>query len=279
LNNSHDLTLNDNVFYLKNNSPANLIEQFMNEYLNIENDRGKNQNQLLLNDTTSLLRTTQITWKNMQYLWKSFLDSKNLPSLMFLQTLKSILITKMPEYYNDSMDSFAGICSKYLPEIQKFLYFWDENMVIDDNEVEFEIGEIVILYRRWCINNGENISNLNDKQILDVIKYYYPTLEVERDKYISRIRCNLWDKQMDIEIAVDSMKELIRGKYPSSSLSPSLRHNVSIYDAYIYYCNFYSNNSNDKQIVSKSYFEKYIFENLSEYIVDSKFLTAEWYIL
>jgi len=34
-----------------------------------------------------------------------------------------------------------------------------------------------------------------------------------------------------------------------------------------------------KMIVSKSYFEKYIFENLEEYIIDSKFLSAEWYLI
>ena len=34
-----------------------------------------------------------------------------------------------------------------------------------------------------------------------------------------------------------------------------------------------------KMIVSKSYFEKYMFENLEEYIIDSKFLSAEWYLI
>jgi hypothetical protein len=62
--------------------------------------------------------------------------------------------------------------------------------------------------------------------------------------------------------------------------SPSLRNNISIYDAYRFYCKYYSNlNSVNKLIVSKAYFEKYVFDNLSQYIVDSKFLSYEWYML
>jgi hypothetical protein len=51
--------------------------------------------------------------------------------------------------------------------------------------------------------------------------------------------------------------------------------NISIYDAYNYYCKFFST-VNNKLIVSKSYFEKYVFDNLSEYIVDSKFINSDW---
>jgi hypothetical protein len=107
----------------------------------------------------------------------------------------------------------------------------------------------------------------------------------ERDKYISNIRSALWDKQLDIQVALESMKNNIRDKnnqnrYVSRLQSPSLRNNISIYDAYRYYCRYY-NTLNDQEnkslIVSKSYFEKYVFDNLSQYIIDSKFLSYEWY--
>ena len=45
----------------------------------------------------------------------------------------------------------------------------------------------------------------------------------------------------------------------------------------ITYCKFFSSGSS--LIVSKTYFEKYIFENFEEYIIDNKFLSYEWYIL
>jgi hypothetical protein len=273
---SNDIELINNVFYLKNNEQSNIVTTFITEYLNIE----------IKNETVSidvLSRNTQITWRDMQYLWKNFLESKKLPSIMFLQTLKNHLIYKLKGYYNEPIDAFVGMCSKHLPEIQKFLTFWDSTIIADINEVDFEIEEVVILFRKWCIINNETTSNLNDKQILDVISYFYPNLEIEKDKYISNIRNTLWDKQLDIQVALDHMKTTIHEKHVLQNegrmQSPSGRNNISIYDAYRYYCKYYSNINNltNKLIVSKSYFEKYILDNLSHFIVDSKFLSYEWY--
>ena len=131
------------------------------------------------------------------------------------------------------------------------------------------------LFRRWCVSRKESPSTLNDKQILDIIIYFYPTIEIDRDKYITGIRCELWDKQLDIQVALDNLKEIYK--------NAGYNKNVSIYDAYIHYCKYYSNmnvsdtDSEKKLIVSKSYFEKYVLEYLANYAVDSKFLLADWY--
>ena len=279
---SNDSELIENVFYLKKTEPENIIMKFINEYLDIDIESSANTNAIIIDN--SLIpnvnqRTTQITWKNMQYLWKQFLDSKNLPPVMFYQTLKTIIIEKLEKYYNKETDCFIGICSRYLPAIHKFLQFWNETIIIDDNETEFEIEELVILFRKWSTSKNETISSLNDKQILDLIIYFFPNIEIEKDKYISGIRCSLWDKQMDIQIALDHLKESIQQREGQtqhlSSGSPNTKLNVSIYDTYIYYCRFQHN----KPLVSKSYFEKYIFDNLSEYVIDAKFISVCWYLV
>ena len=134
---------------------------------------------------------------------------------------------------------------------------------------------------------------MNDKQVLDLIHYYYPTIDIERDKYLSGIRCLLWDKQLDIQVALENMKEHIRVKYNVNSSdtrvqSPTIHHNISIYDAYLYYCKFTTSASNlnlnelttmEKQVVSKAYFEKYIYDNCLDHIIDNKFLSPEWYLI
>lgn len=277
---SNDAELINDVFYLKQNTTADIIKTFVSEYLNVE------QRTTLNIDTLS--RNTQITWRDMQYLWKNFLEARRLPSIMFFQTLKTQLVASLSQYYNESTDSFVGICSKHLPEIQKFLAYWEETIIVDENEMDFEIEEIIILFRKWCATNNETATNLNDKQILDVISYFYPELEIERDKYVSHVRSTIWDKQLDIQVALDNMKNSIREKNGQKngqqnsdrSQTPSLRSNISIYDAYRFYCKYYSNlNTVNKLIVSKAYFEKYVFDNLSQYIVDSKFLSYEWYHL
>ena len=181
----------------------------------------------------------------MQYLWKQYLCDKDLPAVVFLQTLKSMLVDRLSSYYNSEFDSFVGLCSKMLPAIHTFLHFWEDTMVEDDIETDLEIEEIVILFRKWGEMENENISHLTDKQMLDIIAYYYPTVEIERDKYISRIRCKLWDKQLDIQIALDNMKVYVRGEYTNvydcsynRVSSPPIYRNISIYDAYTYYCKY-----------------------------------------
>lgn len=241
------------VFYIKDMQPNDLVNLFVTEYLD-------------KNPTSP----TPITWKNMQYLWKQFLDSKNLPSVIFMQTLKGLMIEKLKDNYREDADSFHGICSKFLPAIQKFLQFWNETMVADETEFDLEIEEIVILFRKWTLsfslstnNSGGTLQNLTDKQIRDLISYYFPVVELERDKYISKIRCILWDKQLDIQVALDNLKANLR--------AAAVTTNYSIYDAYSFYCK-----QANGQNVSKSYFEKYVMDNFSEYIVETKFLSSQW---
>ena len=282
LNNCNNENIVNTVTYIKNNTPETLVNQYLLEYIDEStNDTYTSQ----IGPSLCQLRSPQISWKNMQYLWKLFLDHNNIPSVLFINQLKHILISKLNKYYNAEQDMFVGICSKYLPSIQLFIQFWNENIIYDDNESEFEIEELMNVFKQW-IHNKNDILQLNDKQILDLIHYYYPTIEIEKDKMISGIRCKMWDKQLDIQVALDNLKEHIKNTRINETQDNSitLYQNISIYNAYLYYCKFIKKKSNNeltnticKQIVSKSYFEKYIFDNYEEYIIDNKFLTPEWY--
>lgn len=281
INLSNDNELTNKIFYLKNTSKDVLIEHFINEMLQISDSYKTSI--VLTDEQTNTIRTPNITWKNMQYLWKQFLNSKTLPTIMFQSTLKTCLIEKLNEYYNDDIDSFIGVCSKFLPDIQIFLLFWNNNIEIDNNEKYFEIEELVILFRKWCNTNNETIPNLNDKQILDLISYYFPDIEIERDKYICNIKCSLWDKKTEIHIALEDLKENLLKQFYNDygginnferTNSPFTGYNISIYDAYTHYYKFYS--TMNKPVASKIYFEKYIFDNLTDFIVDTNFISNEW---
>jgi hypothetical protein len=292
----NDLVLPQYVFYMKNMKLDTLLDEFVNVV--IDRDEKHQMSNLtatqvlpVLNNPTHM-RITQITWKNMQYLWKQYLCDKDLPAVVFLQTLKTMLVERLASHYNSELDSFVGVCSKLLPAIHTFLQFWEDTMIEDDVETDLEIEEVVILFRKWCEQKNEMVSHLTDKQMLDIIAYYYPSLEIERDKFIARIRCTLWDKQMDIQIALDDMKLYLQHEYMNSSdsqhtrvSSPAIYRNISVYDAYTYYCKYISTpsvpppmTSRRRQIVSKAYFEKYIFDNYQEYIIDSKFISCDWYV-
>lgn len=256
-----ETNLIDSIFYLKDIEPEGLVGKFVDEYIQFSLDTCTN--------------VTQISWKNMQYLWKRFLESKNLPTIMFQQRLKSLLLLKMKDNYNSDGDIFINICSKFLPDIQRFLRFWNDNIESDPCETDFEIEDIVHLFYKWADDNDEPTGHLNDKQIIDLIKYYYPEYEIEKDKYVTGICCKLWDKQMDIQVALEGMREILRGNIKREQIDVSRIKHVSIYDAYTYYCRYFSCISN-KRYVNKSYFEKYIFDNMSEYILDEKFIRADW---
>ena len=327
---NNDIVLNDTVFYLKNTNQEELIKTFIADYLQLNRlsqitNTSSPTIDILSNtyySTTNpsnikLHRTPHITWKNMQYLWKKYLESIYLPNIMFQQTLKTSLTTVLKDVYNEDTDCFIGISSKYLPAIQTFFLFWEETVTVFNDasllpdsekqnyDMEYEIEEICFLFKRWCsqikhehldepANSNYKPNILNDKQIVDLIAYFFPEVEIEQDKYIYKINCSLWNKHHDIQFAMNNLKEFLQSKYyiyseiketklVTADLNiecyPNTNWNISIYDAYIYYCKYISSNYPFNQIVSKSFFEKYIFDNFNEYIIDSKFMSMNWIYL
>ena len=89
---------------------------------------------------------------------------------------------------------------------------------------------------------------------MEILKYYHPDIEIVDDKYIYKRRCTLWDKDMDIESALSSLKET----------NMEDNDTISLYDAYTFYCSFQTMGTSQEErpnknfLVSKSYFEKYI---------------------
>ena len=260
---SNDSCLMDYVLFLKNTQQETLIDMFIKDYLGVHENNGTRSRGYSLDhpdDVVALNTTTQITWRYMQYLWKQYMESKNLPNIIFQQTLKPILITKLNEFYREPHDSFIGICCKHIPMIRKFMAFWEETVHYDadDQNSEFEIGELCLLMKKWCEMHEETGRNLNERQMLDLISYFFPNVEIEKDKYLYRIRCSLWNKQMDVQMALENLKVNLQMRR-----DPHVE--ITLYDAYIHYCKFASGlHNNYEQIVSKSFFEKYVTENIEE---------------
>jgi len=221
-------------------------------------------------------RIQKIIWRDMQYLWKHFLDSNKLPEIVPKQVLKQCLIQKLSKYYIPNMDSFQGISSKYLPDIQTFLTFWQQTISYEeDREHEYELSEIGFLLKKWG-KDTDMYMRINDEQLLDLLHYFFPRLEIEEKKYIYNIKCSLWDKQLDIESSLQELKTQLQIKYKAADSHVPICM-ISIYDVYIFYCQFVMKLRNtNEQIVSQLYFEKYLFENLSDLLLLSKYISSEW---
>jgi len=266
---SNDHQLQEYVFRLQQTQPIHLISQFAQSFLYNRKMMDKQQlsaisaspqeEQFLqekLQKTSSSTTSTNLSWTHIQYLWKTFLQANGYPHCLYYPHYKTILIENVfPGQYNSETDSFEDVGSSQWPMIQNFLKFWDETTIQDpDSDVELEADEIALLFRKWMyryLNLKHTRYLLKDTQIIDILNYFYVDLEIVENKYVLHVQNTLWDKDMDIELAINQWREA----EPDSVFS--VHHVYSFYAKY-HYCN---GNQEDSVIrpllVSKSYFEKY----------------------
>lgn len=258
---SNDENFINSVLYLKNLTPDTLIDMFASEYIRMVPTTAKitTANGFVLNEFT--FKSAQIGWKNMFYLWKHFLESKKLPSVVFTTKLKTRIIEIFSNQYDMESETFIGLNSKYLPSVCKFLQFWDDTMITDNSEMaEIEISEIASIFKYWCETRKDSVLNISEKQIVDLITHFYPDTEIDSNKYIYKMRNTLWDKNLDIQIAMDDFRDINRFN------DVSLNELSSAYDAYVHYCNYVQRVGPRKRsdgnlaaislLVSKQYFDK-----------------------
>ena len=93
----------------------------------------------------------------MFFLWKKFLDEKNIPNISFHENLKTILKNKIT--YDGA--HFLNVTSIQLPLVSHFMKFWETTMSEDsfDEEPELEIDEFTTLFKSWLAKT-KNIMNI-----------------------------------------------------------------------------------------------------------------------
>jgi hypothetical protein len=258
IENKSDEELVHYAYYLKNSNPSSIVTEFCGKYIiEASND-------------------VQIEWKNIHFLWKQFLSSFNLPNIIYSNSLKNIL--KETYNYNEESDSFIGITSKYLPIQSDFIKFWEGSINILSNDYdnenifshELEIDEICSLFKGWAKLNSDQLfsnGNISEENVLKILKHFFPNIEIVEDKYVLNVSCTLWNKNNDIEQSFDYIKTQIKHEHSLALISFD-----DAYNYYYKYCNVHSY----KSIVSKRYFEKYLYFKLADYIVYEKFIETSW---
>jgi hypothetical protein len=249
--------------YLKNTNQHEIINKFCNKCLHVIND-----------DTAC---SAKIEWKNLHFIWKQFLSSCNLPNMIYSNTLKTCL--KTIYNYVEETDSFIGITSKYLPIESDFIKFWETNIISSSDE-ELELDEICMLFKYWVKQNlGQTENeivflsngNISEENVLKILKHFFPNIEIMEDKYILNVNCVLWNKTKDIIKSFEFIKNELKTEVKNNE-HLSL---ISFEDAYNYYFNF-CNSKSYKFIISKRYFEKYLYTTIHEHIVYDKFIETCW---
>jgi hypothetical protein len=254
IENKSDEELKMYSYYIKNSSPNKIINEFSNKYIIT---------------TTSDIK---IDWKNLHFVWKQFLSNYNLPSVIYSNSLKNILKTLFT--YEEDTDSFIGITSKYLPVHIDFIKFWENTITFNNSESifdnELEIDELCSLFKFWTKQSNDLIMstcNISEENVLKILKHFFPSVEIVEEKYVLNSTCLYWNKMDDIFNSFKYIKEEIK-KNNSIAL-------ISFDDAYNHYYK-YCNLNSYKFIVSKRYFEKYLYFKLSNFIVYEKFIEPSW---
>jgi hypothetical protein len=114
------------------------------------------------------------------------------------------------------------------------------------------------------ILKGKSI--LSEENIIKILKHFFSS-EIVEDKFVLNVISSIWNKSNDIEKSISYIKEQIKENHKLSL--------ISFDDLYGFYNKYCSNNS-IKFVVSKRYFEKYLYFKFSEYIVYEKFIKLEW---
>jgi len=280
--------------YLKNNSQTKIIDNFCVNSIelvnNVESYNGPVSSKI------------SISWKNMHYIWKQYISSSSLPNMIYASNLKTLLIDRFS--YDETTDTFNNVTSKYLPCISDFILFWEKNIVsslstqsvdvsnvaitvepllhsvydMSDFDNEFEIDEICNLFKKWSYDNSELCSSnksISEHDVLKIINHFFPTIEVIENKYIFNIKCIMWNKITDIYESL----QLFREKCMSDNINNDTHTLIPFDDIYNYYFNFCTKNKSiSKFVVSKRYFEKYLYHVLPEFIEFDKFVSSSWYL-
>lgn len=243
------------IFYFVENTLENIIDKFISQCIE------------------KVSTDSNITWKNMHYIWKLYLTGINVLNITYSSQLQTLLTNKLEHTLENSIINFTHITSKYLPDVSSFLSFWETHIVIkNDNNLddEYEIDEISTLYK---MSNHKN-SQISDINIIKMICHYFsPQVEIIDNKYITNIICNLWTKRDDIN------EFLSLYKFNKTKTIHNLDL-ISLDELYQGYKEHFKAKCVVEQrvfpIVSKNFFEKYLLNQFQNYIKFDKFISSEW---
>jgi phage/plasmid-associated DNA primase len=164
-----------------------------------------------------------------------------------------------------------------LPVESNFIKFWENTItthnpdseLIFDNELE--VDELNSLFKSWSKQNSDKLmssGNITEESMLKILKHFFPSVEIVEDKFVLSVTCSMWNKSNDISDSFDYIKEQIKLDHKLAL--------ISFDDAYNFY-NKYACANSLKFVVSKRFFEKYLYYKFADHIVYDKFIETDWF--
>jgi len=260
-----DLFLNKNadeetkkyIYFLKETSHTEIIDDFCNKYI--------------VCDDTSVCK---IEWKMLHFLWKQYLGKSSLPGMIYANNLKGLLKEKYKYKYDETIDSFVSITSKFLPLQSEFIKFWESTInvgsIADSTfDSELEVDEICSLFKLWSkLSNGtNNCNNINEENVTSILRHFFADVVIIDEKYVLNVSSVSWNKNKDIENSFEHIKKHVKDS------NATLLSFDEAYNLYYTYCNLISH----QLVVSKRYFEKFLYYKIPEHIIYENFIETNWF--
>ena len=214
------------ILYLKNNTPDNIINLFIDDYIiHVDN--------------------ISISQMELYYMWMQFLKKSKMPNIININYFLEY-INKNNFKYNENTKCYEDITSPHLCYIKIFKDFWEETIILTDDEDELETSELFNLFDDWHDKEkGKYMISLDETTMVSVFKHFY-NINIQNNKIIKNISCTLWNKKDSINDILEDLK---------SQYKLLDENTVSFQQLYKDYC---KEQKNEKRIVSKDYFLKYI---------------------
>ena len=232
-----DSNLQNRILFLKNNNQDQIISQFIDNKLQFSEQ-------------------STISMKNMIYLWKCYLEELNVPSVIFIAALKTLLKNKIT--YDENSDTFYNYTSVSLPLVSNFLKFWEETIIEDSTEYYLEVDELCLLFKQW----GKKPQIIKEQRLINLIKHFFPDTIIE-EKFIYGITSTIWNKRT----------ELINFLKYKSSISENIILPISLYELYREYSKYTKKSKNN--IIGKAYFDLFVNNYLKQYINENMVCLSE----
>ena len=236
-----ETSLVDHALYLHRNTPETIVDSF-------------------IESSIQTCPSSNINGRNMIYIWKKFLEERNVPNIIFYDSLMSILKKKLE--YDEVSESFKDVTSVHLPLVASFLQFWDTNMTEDETEPELEIDEMSSIFKNWA---GRSYANSSDTLLIELIRHFHPDVVIDEDKYILNTKCSLWDKRMEATNSLDLFK-----------LSCNDEESLPMQSLYAAY-QFYLTHNKNEYTVSKRYFEKIAIDVVGDFLDEDGLISPGWW--
>lgn len=277
LNLPKDDLIKQYIMFFYSNTTNKVVETFITQCI---------EHVPITTNMTTNMTIYNLSWNNMHYIWKLYLSSINIPNMIYSNSLKELLKSRLlnTDTTNTTIcvDSapiadiiFTNVTSKFLPSVRTFLCFWEKHITITTGEEEhifdeYEIDEISSIYK--LTNKSSNIS---DNEIIKmIVHYFHPQVEVIDNKYITNIQCNLWSKHDDINEMLTNYKTQKQNDLIDEL---SLISFSDLYQNYISYIQAkHVVEKSFHPIISKHFFEKFLSHYLTKYIKFDKFVSSEW---